>query len=367
MTGPPAQPRRSVAVTALALFVMAAAGAATLLGADRGRERFDAADLARRAVEPLLGGGPAGTASLQGLRRRLAHRPLDGVARVLYAGALDAVARGPEDRTAAPFHARTAATLAPTTHPVVRGAALILARCGREEEALSLARRAFDHDPAQAARLLADLEPYLSRRAVGEGLGDGPEAWAAWARRLMELGRRREAEERLSEAVLRWPGYLRAREILAGLALGRGGPAALAVYVPPDLPLPPDPAAARLLGYRALARAHRGDAAGARADIEEVLRLKGDEPSMLSLAADALEAVGDVGYARDHYRRALYRLGAAPSSRSLRGHLLVRIARLEDRHGSAADALRAWREVAREFPELDAARRRLAELEGSAR
>lgn len=364
--GTPAR-RRPAACTALGLAVLGAALAATLLGAGRAREPFDAGQLASRAVEPSLVGRAPDAASLRALRSRLSLRPLDGAARATYAGALEAVASGPEEAEAAVFHARVAASLAPTTLPVVRGAALILARRGREEDALALARAAFEHDPAGAAMLLGDLEPYLSEHAAEEGLPDEADSWVAWAGRLGALGRAREAEARLAAALERWPGHIPAREMIAGLAFGRGGPEALAVWIPPDLALPDDPAAARLLCYRARLRAERGDREGAAEDIERALRLRDEDAGILSAAADAFEALGDVEAAREHYRRALYRLRTGPSSRNTRAHLLVRLAWLEDRHGTAADALRAWREVAREFPEIETARRRVEELTRTAR
>lgn len=358
---------RPVACSILAFAVLGAALAATLLGAGRAREPFDAGQLVLRAVEPSLGGQAPDAASLRALRARLSLRPLDGAARVTYAGALEAVASGPEEAEAAVFHARVGASLAPTTLPVLRGAALILARCGREEEALALVRAAFVPDAAGAARLLGDIAPYLSEHAVEEGLRDEAKSWVAWAGRLCNVGRAREAEALLARVLERWPANVPARETIAGLALGRGGPQALARWVPPDLPLPEDPAAAGLLCYRARVRADRRDREGAARDIERALRLRGEDPGILSAAAEAFEALGDVEAAREHYRRAVYRLRAGAASRGARARLLVRLAQLEDRHGTAADALRAWREVALEFPEIEAASRRVEQLTGMAR
>jgi len=346
--------------------VLLLAVAANLLGSSEARSAFHPEGLAARAVHSALE-GRLDPEPLRELRRRLDARPLDAPTRAVYAAALVAVAQEPAERSAAAWHARRAAELSPASLPVLRGAALVLARAGEAPSAMGLARSAFEFDPAGAAALLEELEREAGPEAPRQALADRPEAWSAWARKLLGSGRFEEAEALLRATVERWPRYLPARRMLAGRALARNDWAALARSVPADLPLAEEPASAPLFALRARVRAWAGDRKGALEDIESALEQNGRDPDVLSLAGDARLALGDVAGARALYRRALYRLAPGDATKQWRAGLLVRLAELEDRHGTADGALRAWREVLREFPELEGARRRLAELEATGR
>ena len=133
------------------------------------------------------------------------------------------------------------------------------------------------------------------------------------------------------------------------------------MLLPPGKPLPAEPAAATLYVWRAHLALHRGRSDDAVADVETALRLQGSG-STHTLAGDFFEQLGDAARARREWSRALH--GTSRERLSTRRGLLLRLARLEDRHGRPAAALRFWEAVLEIDPDHAEARRRVDDLSG---
>lgn len=356
---------RPAAAVAVGICLLAAAGLATWLGADAARRPPGSLDLAHRALARALemGNDDADVRSaLLQLRGTLGRRPLDSQTRAIYAGLLLSLCRRLDDTRAPAFHADLAVDLAPVTVPVVERAALVLARSRRPDRAVELVRQMFAYDPRSAADLLLRLEGLLLPAQVEAAVAGIPEALLAWSHQLRIRGRPEEADAWLDRAHARWPDHLPTVRQVAARAVRRADWEALGALFPPGLVLPEEAGSAPLLAYRARLRAERGDAAGAAADASRALELAGERPHVGILAGDALEAAGEHDRARSVWNRVLFSLG--DRSDPARRNLLLRLARLEDRHGRPATALRLWRSLLELDPEQTEARRRVDELSG---
>ncbi len=366
---------------ALGAVVLAAALAATMLSARAARTPFRAAAVARDAIEAAFDSGPAAApvrAALETLRGELGRRPLDAATRAAYASLLLELAASPEERRAAAFHAARAVELAPVTVPVVDVAARVLARSGDASLAVDLVRKMFVYDPSSAADLYAAVEPNVAPAAFGKGLPDDPGAWVAWMNRLRASGRAAEAEELLDRAAARWPRNLPIQTSAALRALGRERWDDLRRILEPDARgtatgardgnrdrlLSLGPEGATLVACRSRLLAAEGDRAGARADAGEAVRLAPKNAWIRLQAGISIEASGDAAEARAQWERGLFELVPSEGNRWLRAELLTRLARLEDRVGRPADALRAWRAVLDLYPTHAEARRRIEDLSG---
>lgn len=355
---------RPLAAIGLALILAACAAVATWIGVRPAREPIQAREMAESALQQALSQGSASARSiLVEMRSTLGKRPLDSNTRAVYANLLLGFSRRFDDRHAAAFHAELAAELAPVTVPVVRVASIVLIQSGEAERGLAWIGRMFGYDAPAAAELLAQVEPLLFSEQVVLGLPDDPDAWAAWSRELRGAERIDEADAWVERAFQRWPDHLPTMRPLAARAARLRDWDRLAELLPPGRALPEERAAGSLLGSRALLEAHRGDTAAAVQDIESALALDGDSSSTLLLVGDAFEELGQGEEARRHWTRGLYQLSpTAPTF--IRRELLLRLARLEDREGEPARALRHWRSVL----EIDArhpeARRRIEDLTG---
>jgi hypothetical protein len=358
------RPRGSGAA-AVGAVVLAGAGLATGFGADAARRPFDPAPLAESALARTLSANdPAAAREAQDrLRARLRRTPTDGATRTIAASLLAETATTAALRDAAALQAQAAARLTPADEGVARGAARVLARCGRTDLALPQIARLFGYAPSAAAATLADIEPFVDRDRLLEGLPPEPAAWLAWSLRLRAAGREDEADARLTLLLARWPHDLAALRAAAGVASGRNRIDELARLVPPTLALPATAESATLYAFRARSKAAAGDRAGSRADALEAIALSSDDAWVLALAGDAV-AANEPGLARDCWTRALYRLLAKPETRGGAIWLRVRLARLDDREGRAGDALHAWRIILEERPGDGEAKRRVAELTG---
>lgn len=351
-------------VVGLAALLLGTASMATWLGAGETRRLSEASDEAETTVVRSVARGmddPEVRQASVDLRRVVGRRPLDSRARVAYAGLLLARSRKVDDTRAAAFHARRAALLAPVTVPVVRSATLVLARTKDTHEALSLIRSMFAYDPGAAARLLARVEPLLGT-GVDSGLPDRPEAWLAWSSQLREDHRAAEADATLELTYSRWPQHLPTLQQLAARASRARDWKALGTLFPDGRELPDLPAAAPALLYRARLKAARQDPEGARQDIDRALALDGDARLVQILAGEACESLGAVEEARRHWSHALF--GLRPGDLATRQLLLLRLARLEDRHGQPAAALRLWQSLIQLDPGHAEARRRVDDLTG---
>jgi hypothetical protein len=349
---------------AFGLVLVAAALLATVAGADRTRRAVPARQIAQQALERALelGHGNAGVRlALTDLRRRLGRQPLDSRARVAYAGLLLGLSQRVEDTRAAAFHAALAADLAPVTVPVVRASTMILVRAGETDDALARVREMFLYDPRAAAETLLSRFPSA---AVERGLAETPEAWLAWIDRLRVAGRNDEADAWLARAIRRWPRHAPTLERAAAMLIRQQSWQDLIELFDPVHEVPTGPNAARILAYRARARARSGDADAARDDVEAALRLNGADPGVQISAGDAYEAMGEHDLARQVWNRARYTLSADSPALT---RVLLRLARLEDRHGRPTAALRLWRAILEREPEHPEARRRIAELTGTRR
>ena len=359
-----ARPRQGGA-TALGAVVLAAATLATGLGADAARRPFDPAPLAESALARTLSANDPAPAreALDLLRTRLRRTPTDGATRTIAASLLAETATTDALRDAAALQAQAAARLTPTDKGVARGAARVLARCGRTDLALRQIARMFGYAPAAAAETLADIEPFVDGDRLLQGLPQEPAAWLAWSNRLRAASRQDEADARLALLLARWPRDLAARNIAASVASGRNRIDEIARLVPPTLALPATAEAASLHAYRARSKAAAGDLAGSHADALDAIALSRGDPWVLALAGDAV-AANEPALARDCWTRALYRLLAEQETRGGAIWLRVRLARLDDREGRAGDALHAWRIILDERPDDGEAKRRIAELWG---
>jgi tetratricopeptide (TPR) repeat protein len=350
-------PRARALLIAGALAV--AVASALWTGADAAREPLPAREIAEQALRTALERGSSDDqvrAALVSVREILGRRPLDSATRVTYADLLLALSRRLEDTAAAAAHASRAASLAPVTVPVVRRAAIVLVRSGRSKEAAALTREMFAYAPDSAAELLLQLEPMLYPSEVAASLPDDAEAWLAWAHRLRLEGRLDASHEVVLEVQRRWPDDLESLRFVAARAVRDEDWGRLAELIPDDRVFPERPEAAPAITYRARLRIHRGELESARKDLDAALRLDGDSHLVQILVGEALEAMGEFDEARRHWNRALYSL--PPDDVVTRRNVLAKLARLEDRHGKAADALRLWEALLRiDANHAEAARR----------
>ena len=355
---------RAIFLGSLALL---AAIAAPALSDRAARVPLDAAGIAREAVTAAIDSGPAAPAvraALTTLREEIGRRPLDAAARGAYAGLLLELAASPEERRAAAFHAARAAEISKVSVPVVETAVRVLARCGEAGRAVELLRSMFGYDPRSAAALQADLEPFVSPSVLVKALPDDPDAWAAWIERLRALGRAPEADARLDRAIVLWPRHVPLRTSAALRALAGQRWEEMRRLLPSSADLPREAAGAALFACRSRLRAAEGDLAGAVGDASEASRLAPDDPWIRLQAGISLETAGDAERARAQWERGLYGIVPSDGNRWIRSEILTRLARLEDRVGRPADALRAWRSVLDLDPAHAEARRRAEELAG---
>jgi tetratricopeptide (TPR) repeat protein len=347
----------------LGLLVLSGSIAGTLLGADAARRAVPVREQAEDLLQTALarGSDDAGVRQeLTEMRRTLGWRPLETRTRVAYASLVLGLGTRREDLALAAFHAGRAADLAPVTVPVVRGAALVLAQAGERDRALSLVRQMFDYDPGRAALTLSQIESFTVGLHPQDVLPDRPEAWMAWWGLLRSDARWAEAEAWLAEAHRRWPDYLPILIQVAARAFNQRDWTGLATLLPAEgLPAVAD--AAPLYLWRAHLRLQGGDVPGARADAERALDLAPRSPSLPLAAGELFEALGDTSRARELWTGALHRAAAGTAARR---PLLERLARLEDRHGSPAAALRRWREILAVDPGHAEALRRVDDLSG---
>jgi len=364
VTAVPARPG-TPAAAAVGLAVLAAAAWATLSGADAARRPLDAAHLAETALNQTLVTGAIGPAreAQAALTAHLRVTPLDAGARTVVASLLAETATGDAERAAAVAQAMTATRLVPTDEWIAAGAARVLARCGRTDEALRETARMFAYAPEEAAATLADVAPWVGDGRLEAGIAETPSAWLAWSVRLRQSGREDEADTRLAALRARWPSNLEALRVAAGVAAGRNRIDELQRLVPPSLVLPDSADAAVLYAYRARSHAASGDRAASRADAVRAVALSRADPWVMALSGDAV-VDNDPSLARDYWTRALYRLSESSATRPGAVWLRARLARLDDREGRAGDALREWRAVLAELPDNGEARRRIAELTG---
>ncbi len=354
---------RSLALV-LGLGILACALAATGLGADQARREIDIREPAEQALRTALARGSEDVEvrdTLVALRRTLGWRPLESRTRVVYASLLLGLSTRLEEMQLAGFHARRAAELAPVTVSVVRAAALVLAHTGALETALALVRQMFGYDPARAAETLAQIDSSVLGVPLEQAIPDAADAWLAWSDRLRAGGRSDAAEAWLERTHNRWPAHVPASIQIGARAFLRGDWPALETLLPPDRELPATREAAPLHVWRAHLRRRLGDARGALADAERAVAL-GGTPGVRRSAGDLFLDFGDLDRARREWSRALHE--AAPGAVAERQALLARLARLEDRHGQPAKALRYWEELLRIDPADSEARRRADDLSG---
>jgi len=359
--------RDRAAAVGLGLLALTAALVGTFLGADRSREPTRPVDTAREALFRVLDRGPndPGVRELLGaLRVQIGQRPLDARTRALYSALLLEMAMGPQDGPAPAFHATRAADLAPVTVPVIRAAALVLARSGEPEAAVRLVREMFGYDAESAAGLLNALEPFLEPTQVDEAVPGDPEAWLAWAREIRDQGRLDDADDWITRAYREWPDHLGVRQKVAARAVNRRDWTTLARVLPLEEELPDSAESALLFAFRARVRAEAGDTEGARDDVEKATALSGHAATVLLHCGDALLAAGDPGGARRLWSRALFGISPRSGAAAERIRLLLRMARFEDDHGKPAAALRAWKSVLDEDPDHAEAQRRVVDLGG---
>jgi hypothetical protein len=353
---------RALAAAGAGAAVLAAAALATALGADRARRPLPHVETAEAALAATLSGADPEAAGreIAALRARLRDAPLDGAARTTLANLMVETAGDDAARAKAAAQAVAATRACPTDEWVTRASARVLARCGREDEALAAIAAVFAYAPDQAAATLADVEPFVPEEKLARGLADTPEAWRAWSNRLRGLGRVAEADRRIEAALARWPDDLGTLLVAARVAAGRERVDELARLLPPSRALPATREAAVLFAYRA--RTHSGGEA-VRADVATALALREDDPWVQVACGDALAAL-DGGAARAHWTRAVYALEAAGAPAASLVGVRLRLARLDDREGRGADALRSWRSILALRPDSEEARRRVAELSG---
>ncbi len=359
------RPAHRPAAVALGAAVLAAAGVATVMGADAARRSFDPARLAESALARSLAGNDPGATreATDLLRTRLRRTPLDAASRTIAASLLVETATTDAERAAAALQVLTATRLVASDEWIAHGAARVLARCGRTDVALAEIARMFLYAPGEGAAALADIEPFVADDRLEDGLPSAPSAWLAWSVRLRETGRHEEADRRLAALLARWPEAIDARRTAAGISASRDRIDELTRLVPPSFTLQATRESAPLYAYRARSKAAAHDAAGARADALRAIELSGGDPWELTLAGDALAPI-EPTLARDYWTRALYRFSAKPATKDAAIWLRLRLARLDDREGRAGDALRGWRSILAVSPDNVEARRRVAELTG---
>ncbi len=273
------------------------------------------------------------------------------------------LSRSREEAAAAAFHASAAAELAPVTVPVQRRAARILARCGDLEAAFRLTRRTFLFDPAAGAGILEKLLPICGWERAVEGVPDTPGGWVAWSRVLEKRDHRKEAVERMNEALRRWPQDPEVLLYNAARAWPAGDTEKMRSLFPEDLALPEDPDYALLFAFQGIGRAAAGDRAGMERSLETALDLLPRNPSVLQAAGDAWILMQEPTAAVRLWKRGLYFAGKdAPPP--VRIGLLLRLARMEEKEGRPARALDHWREILLLAPDHREARGRVDDLTG---
>jgi tetratricopeptide (TPR) repeat protein len=220
----------------------------------------------------------------------------------------------------------------------------------------------FGYDARGAAAMLSQIETLVFNVDLDRGLPPAPEAWMAWSRQLETERRSAEAAEWRARTLERWPDHVPALARTAAFAFGRGDWDALAELLPPGGRLPEDDRqSATLYAWRAHLDWHSGDRQAALADMERALELQ-DTGRIRTISGDLFEKMGDATRARSDWNRALF--GTAATSTSSRRGLLLRLARLEDRHGRPAAALRFWEALLALDPAHAEARRRIDDLAG---
>ncbi len=334
------------------------------VGADEARRPLPARTLAEAAVERALEQGnrdPQVRETLVLLRRALGRRPLDSRTRVAYASLLLSVTQHIDDTLAAASHAALAARLSPVTVPVVKIAAIVLARSRSRDDAAELVRAMFAYDPGAAAELLSRLESLLYAAQLERGLPDDPDAWLAWSRQLRIDRRAAESRQWIERTYRRWPDHLLAWQRMAELA-ARLGDQPLVELFTRGRPVPETAAAAPVLMYRARAKAIRDDMEGAEHDIALGIELDPDSTLVRILAGQAYESFGAIDEARRSWNRALFMLPR--SDTASRRRALVLLARLETRYGEPARALHLWESLLEIDSGNEEAKRNVAELTG---
>lgn len=364
VTAEPGRPREPVALI-FGAAVLASAAMATLFGADAARRPFNPGKLAESAVaRTLADNDPQPVREAEDvLRERLRRFPLDAASRMIAASLEAETAVDDSERSQAVNQVLAATRLVASDEWISRGAARVLARCGRTDLALREIFRMFEYAPADAATTLAQVEPFVAQDRLEDGIPNSPPAWLAWSVKLRADGHQDEADARLAALLARWPGDLPALRAAASVAAGRGRTDEVLRLVPPTFVLAETAENASLLAFRARSKGASGDAAGARADALRAIALSYGNPWVLALAGDALVA-SDPALARDYWTRALYRLLEKPETRGGAIWLRFRLARQNDREGRAGDALREWRTILAERPDNGEANRRVAELTG---
>ena len=164
------------AAVGLGAAVLAAAGLATLCGADAARRHFDPAHLAESGLARTLATHdpePAREAR-ELLEKRLRRNPLDTASRTIAASLLVETATTEAQREAAVAQAEAAVRLTPVDASVAHRAARVLARCGRTDLALQETARLFEYAPQSAASTLADIEPFVAVDRLDDALPPSP-------------------------------------------------------------------------------------------------------------------------------------------------------------------------------------------------
>ena len=357
---------RALGASVIGALILAAAGLATVSGADRARAPFDPAAIAERGLLAWLDDDAAGADAAKGrLSARLARTPTDAITRTVYASLLAETATGEALRREAARQGRRAVVSAPHEEAVHRAAVKIMARTGDREEAIAALRALFATAPADAALVLSEIEPFLTPEEIDAAVPEIPAAWRARASRLRADGRAAEADKIIDDLLARWPDDLAARWTAAEVAARRGDEASVARLVPPDLAFPEDRKHAPLLALRARGRAWAGDLDGARRDAERATGLAPRSAVVAATAGDALERV-DPAAARAYWTRALFLVEPTDTARRSRIGILSRLARLDEKEGREADALRRWRAVLEIDPGHVEAARRVVAIGGGA-
>jgi tetratricopeptide (TPR) repeat protein len=195
------------------------------------------------------------------------------------------------------------------------------------------------------------------------GIAASPDAWLAWFKELRRTGYVDESHRWLDKAHERWPDHLPTLKETAAKLAGQGDWKALAELLPPERILPDEPDAALILTYRARLKRHLGDVPGGRQDLARALGIAGDSEAVRILSGDAYLALDDIAEARKLWRSVLFTMD--PQAEQARAGIILRLARLEDRHGEPAAALRMWRQLLEIDPEHQEAKRRIAALTGA--
>ncbi len=282
--------------------------------------------------------------------------------RAVYSSLLLSLGRDADDIAAAVYHVERAVELAPVTLPVVRIGVLVLAHTNHAAEAAALVHSVFDYAPETGAYLLAEIEPLLLGVDAESVVPEQPAPWLAWALRLDRDERHDEALDWLERGTRLWPEDMPLLERAALRALQAGNWERLARLFPDDREIPQEQPAAGALIHRARLCAHRGETTAALRDVERALALDADNPNIrIGAGAVYLEA-GSFDEARHEWNRVLFDLD--PSEAELQHDLLLRLARLEDDHGSPVAALHAWQALLEIAPESTTARDRIGELTG---